>query len=414
MTGNEPFMAVTGDVGAKTYTRGTHRVVPPEATLEHVRPFFPVMGITRIANVTGLDTIGLPVVMICRPNSRSVSVSQGKGLTLAAAKVSGIMESIEGYHAEHITLPLKYATYEEMRYTHCVADPEDLPLVRESIFHPNLSILWIESFDLMTHEPVWLPHELVSLNFTLPALPGEGCFVASSNGLASGNHWLEAVSHAICEVVERDAATLWTLKNEREQEATRLNLDAVDDPDCQYVIDRFRQADIGVAVWEATTEIAIPVFICLITEQKRNPIRPLPGAMCFGCHPTREIALLRALTEAAQARLTLISGSRDDVSWSHYESHCNWDSWETEMAVLARPGIRLFRNVPTFCGETLLDDVQWELERLALSGFRRVLSVNLSKPEFNVPVVKVVIPGLEPKFTEKSYQPGRRARARMA
>jgi ribosomal protein S12 methylthiotransferase accessory factor YcaO len=29
----------------------------------------PVMGITRVANVTGLDSVGIPVVMVCRPNS---------------------------------------------------------------------------------------------------------------------------------------------------------------------------------------------------------------------------------------------------------------------------------------------------------------------------------------------------------
>ena len=53
------------------------------------------MGITRIANVTGLDRTGIPVVMVVRPNARSVAVSQGKGLTLAAAKASGVMEAAE-------------------------------------------------------------------------------------------------------------------------------------------------------------------------------------------------------------------------------------------------------------------------------------------------------------------------------
>ena len=94
------------------------------------------MGITRIANVTGLDTIGIPVVMVCRPNSRSVSVSQGKGLTLAAAKASGVMESVEGYHAEHITLALEMLELQELRYSHRVADPEDLPRPVTASFIP--------------------------------------------------------------------------------------------------------------------------------------------------------------------------------------------------------------------------------------------------------------------------------------
>src|SRR5208282_2138326 len=102
----------------KGYQAGTHRLVSPEDTLERVRPLLPRMGITRVANVTGLDCIGIPVVMVCRPNSRNVAVSQGKGLTLAAAKVSGIMESVEGYHAERVALPLLLGSYEELRATH--------------------------------------------------------------------------------------------------------------------------------------------------------------------------------------------------------------------------------------------------------------------------------------------------------
>ena len=76
----------------KGYFSGTHRCVEPARTIERLRPMLKAMGITRIANITGLDRIGIPVVMVCRPNSRSVSVSQGKGLTLDAAKASGLMD----------------------------------------------------------------------------------------------------------------------------------------------------------------------------------------------------------------------------------------------------------------------------------------------------------------------------------
>jgi len=99
------------------------------------------MGITRIANVTGLDHIGIPVVQVVRPNSRSLAVCQGKGLTLAAAKASAVMESIEGYHAERIGLPLKLASHEEMRAGHVLADVTELNRPRPSAFHPHLPLL---------------------------------------------------------------------------------------------------------------------------------------------------------------------------------------------------------------------------------------------------------------------------------
>src|ERR687891_2259925 len=108
--------------GFKAYRRGTHRTIAPATTLARVQPYLAALGITRIANVTGLDRIGVPVVMVCRPNSRSLAVSQGKGVTLDAAKASGLMEAIELYHAEHALLDLKLATYHELANTHVVVD----------------------------------------------------------------------------------------------------------------------------------------------------------------------------------------------------------------------------------------------------------------------------------------------------
>ena len=73
---------------AKHYLDGTHRITDPASTLSRVMPFAARMGITRVAVLTGLDVIGIPVVAAYRPNSRSIAVHQGKGTTLAAAKAT--------------------------------------------------------------------------------------------------------------------------------------------------------------------------------------------------------------------------------------------------------------------------------------------------------------------------------------
>ena len=129
-------------VTLKVLRRGTHRSASLDDTLQRALRLAPVMGITRVANVTGLDSVGIPVVMVCRPNSRSVAVSQGKGIDLASARASGLMEAVELYHAETITLPLRLATYEELRYQHNVVEVDDLPrgfrIPFSSIFAPAL------------------------------------------------------------------------------------------------------------------------------------------------------------------------------------------------------------------------------------------------------------------------------------
>ena len=90
----------------KGYVTGTHRAIAPEQTVAHAGRFAHALGITRVADVTRLDTIGLPVVVVHRPNVRSLSVSQGKGVSLAAAKASGLMEAIELYFGARANLAL--------------------------------------------------------------------------------------------------------------------------------------------------------------------------------------------------------------------------------------------------------------------------------------------------------------------
>ncbi len=411
-----PTLSISGAQrqAPKSYFTGTHRLISPEQTLERMCRLAAALGITRIANVSGLDTIGIPVVMVCRPNSRSIAVAQGKGLTLAAAKASGLMEAMEGYHAERITLPLKLASYEELRYTHNVIDVSLLPQPATQVYHSNLPLLWIEGHDMLQDGRVWVPYETVHLNHTLPFPPGTGCFVASSNGLASGNHLLEAISHGICEVVERDATTLWSLKAEATQEKTRVDLDSVDDPDCCAVLEKFRRAGVAMAVWDSTSDVGIPAFVGLATERTVNPLCPQPSILGYGCHPARPIALLRALTEAAQGRLTYISGSRDDLGRDAFEEAFDPSAVQIDLVRSESSGVmRDFREVPSFDSPTINEDVAWELACLRSAGIEHVIVVDLTKPELGVPVVRVVIPGLEPQDSIGGHIPGRRARALM-
>ena len=369
------------------------------------------MGITRIANVTGLDYIGIPVVMVCRPNSRALSVSQGKGLDLAAARASGLMESVESFHAERINLPLKLASYEELRYTHKVVDVTRLPSVPDSRFHGNLQLLWIMGRELISDTPVWVPFETVHLNYTTAHVVGEGSFLASSNGLASGNHLLEAISHAICEVVERDADAVWKLDDPDALTSRRVDLNTIDDPDCLRLLELFERARVTVAVWDTTSDVGIPSFLCEIVDEVEDRIRALYACTGHGCHPTRRIALLRALTEAAQSRLTAIAGSRDDLSRADYERTRSPDALRRSRKLTRGQGMRSFADAPNWESVSFNGDIEWELERLQAVGVNQVIAVDLTRSEFNIPVVRVIVPGLEgpPSY---AYTPGERARRR--
>ncbi len=394
----------------KTYRYGTHRTISPRETVERLRPLLSKFGITRVANVTGLDRIGIPVVMVCRPNARSLSVSQGKGIEIDAARASGIMESIESFHAEEINAPLRLGSESDMREKYPLIDVARLPKILSSPYHRDYPVLWIEGKYLSDNSSVWIPYEVVQLDFTLPRPAGQGCFVSSSNGLASGNSWFEAISHGICETIERDAGTLWWLKPRRERDASRVDLATIDDCACLDVIDRIQKSGLRVTAWDQTSDIAIPVFFAAIQDVDGGRTGTRISFEGTGCHPTREIALLRAITEAAQSRLTHISGARDDMTReSYHQLNDRADFTSIRRQTESESKLRDFRIFPTYQGETFHEDVAWELNCLKQAGLEQVAVVNLTKPEFDIPVVRVVVPGLEGNRVNDQYQYGSRA-----
>jgi YcaO-like protein with predicted kinase domain len=399
------------DASRKTYRLGTHRTVAPADTLARVGPLMGRMGITRVANITGLDRIGVPVVMVCRPNSRSIAVSQGKGVDLAAAKVSGLMEAVETFHAESITLPLKLGSFRELGRSHPLVDVAALPRAAASEYDDDQPLLWIEGQDLISGSPLWVPYEVVHTNYTLTRGLASGWFPANTNGLASGNHILEAVSHGLCEAIERDATTLWKHGGERLKRERTLDLDTVDDGACRAVLDRFQRADIAVKVWDTTSDVGIASFYCLVMGRGDDAADPEFGG---GCHPAREVALLRALTEAAQARTTYIAGSRDDFWPEDYSPTLRTRRLRVGRALMdAHAPVRDFRDVSTRDADSIRDDVTWTLQRLQAVEIQQVVAVDLTKPELGLPVVRVVVPGLEgpDKGDRSDYVPGPRVRA---
>jgi ribosomal protein S12 methylthiotransferase accessory factor len=217
------------------------------------------------------------------------------------------------------------------------------------------------------------------------------------------------VSQAVCEVVERDALALWHLSSDEARDNSRVRLDSIDEADCRDLLERYLRAGIDVTIWNMTSDVGIASFRCRIAEHHHDSVHVGYMAQGMGCHPSRSIALLRAMTEAAQSRLTYIAGSRDDVFRDMYMRLRDPD-WNKRRQL--RPGDEPhdFRAVPDWNAPTLRADVAWELQRLRAVGIERVIAVVLTKPQLGIPVVKVVIPGLEGHVFDAHYEPGVRAR----
>ncbi len=381
-----------------------------EELVRFLRPAFGLFGITRLADVTGLDHLGVPVAVCCRPNARALAVSQGKGLTRARAFAGALVESIETWHAERPALPERRAAPAAV-----AGDPRFLDLgwlrpPRGSRLRPDLPIPWVPGRELGSGREILVPAELVELDTTPRADPGRGCFTRSTSGLAASRTPAEAALHALFELVERDAVTLWSLRDPLARALTRLDLAGVWHPALAELLERLRAAGMLVAAWDVSSELGVPVCFCHLLAEEPGPHDP--GGWEFGsaCRADPEEALLAALLEAIQARLTQITGSRDDIGRERYQP-IDPATLTRHRALLRRPGRRPLPKPAWDPRLPASDQLARLVDRLAEHGLAKPVLVDLSRPEIGIPVVKLLVPGLEDGFELEGWIPGPRARA---
>jgi len=408
-SGGTSIYSLTDVPAAKHFREGTHRGTTPDVTVENLRRASQALGVTRLANVTWLDSIGLPVVTAIRPNARSISVAMGKGVSLDAARASALMEAAKLSHAEEIHRPVLFLSYDDLSERADVVDPDTLPRTATSQFHGGLRILWIEGFDIASQQPVWVPFELVGADYSLPAPPGSGCFHATSNGLGAGNNALEAVVHAACELIERDARTLWYLTGGPDRTEERVGLDSVDDEICTSLLARYREQGFFVAIWDITSDLGIPCFLVGLRETPEAARASGRWFVGSGVHLCREIALCRALTEAAQSRLTVISGARDGLPSALYQMDgAPLASQWNEDAILSAEPSRSFAQATSHPSDSLMEDLLRLQQLLASAGLNQILVVDLTRQDIGIPVVRVIVPGLESMHSAPGYTMGQR------
>jgi ribosomal protein S12 methylthiotransferase accessory factor len=379
---------------------GTYRVCPPEETLARITPLLPAAGITRLANVTGLDRIGIPVVMSVRPDGVTLSVAAGKGFTLAAAKVSAAMEALEIFHAETARLKTIVASHREISQTGSIVPIELLALCKNSLFHPDRDELWTEGWDLISNEPVFVPMaQVVMPNGNRAALAN---FQIGSNGLASGNVFLEAVCHALLEVIERDAVSVGKLRPRSEPVARKIDPRSLGSAMVDDLVDRCEAAGTTLVARDFTADTNVPTYVVRLID---NEIRHMGVYGGYGTHLDPATAMLRAITEAAQSRVVYIAGARDDLMALDYRRAKKFDDWRAAIDEQTPPeGPRTIDVTPSLEG-----DIHLLLERVTKVGIEQVIVIDMTRPPFDVPVVRVIVPGLE-GYMFDHYVPGPRGR----
>lgn len=385
------------------------RRVSPAETYEAIRPFFRDLGITRVGFLTGLDTVGIPVAFATRPNSYTLSVFQGKGVDADAARTSAAMEALETRVAEVQPASLTWATVDDVAGS--AMGMIDLHSTARCVPSEigGRELPWVPGLDILSGNQIMVPWWLAGMDHRGERPAG---FEQSSDGLASGNSQAEALLHGLCELVERDAWTLVQLKSEHELNACLVDPATVEDALIDLMVGRLRDAGMQLALLDMTTDLQVPAFLAvLIPHSTAKRSDPRWSQVCggCGCHPDPVRAMLRAITEAAQSRLTAIAGSRDDFSPRIYQ-HMRADNALSRLVALSSQDRRRvhYREIDA-ARHSINGTIDHILGRLKLAGIRQVVAVPMQDAGLPVSVVRVIVPGLEVELSGQYLQLGIRA-----
>ncbi len=369
------------------------RVIPPEETLKRVLPLLEKAGMDPVEDITDRDNIGIPVYSVYRKNTAKGTFGNynGKGATPEQAKASAVMEAMERYSAElRDDDEIVLGTVQQVRDNGPMIEPADLILpARVMLGVENENIAWTTGYDLIQGEEVWVPACAVYY----PYYPDGDLqlFRFHTNGIASGNTIEEAILHAMFEVIERDA---WSIA----EAFDRTNADIIIDDENSVpgkLLKQFEENGVKIHLKDLTSDLGIPTIGASSDDIATKDPELLNIGV--GTHLDPMIAATRALTEVAQSRTTHKHGLKVNANLVKVTKEMGYDKikavnrlWYSdsgksvklsEMENLATPYVR--------------DDIEVVLGRLVDCGFERAVVADLTRPEINVPTVRMIIPGME-------------------
>ncbi|HEY9245534.1 MAG TPA: YcaO-related McrA-glycine thioamidation protein [Candidatus Methanoperedens sp.] len=379
------------------YLEGTQRVLDPETTLSRTTALLPRIGVTRIANITDLDRVGIPVFSAIRPSAAAgaISIYSGKGVNETNARISAIMESFERCLAEQPEISINLPgiplnaertndTYESLSESYPALYPDTLLLPRP--FPYSTSIEWVMGYDLMNDVEVFVPANAVFHPYN--PMDWNKLFRSNTNGLASGNTIEEAVLHGLLEVIERDALSIAEFTRNPGKEVVLSENDGLN-----YELKRkLDEAGIIVKLWLLDSDVDIPTVVAALDDiVLKDPALLVMGA---GAHLSPEIAVTRALTEAAQSRVVQIHGAREDTDRERvvrtfgYEHMRKMNSyWYGE-----KEQVRM-EDLEDSSSDTPAANIRAVLERLEGTAEGSII-VDLSRG-VDIPVIRAIIPMFE-------------------
>jgi ribosomal protein S12 methylthiotransferase accessory factor len=378
--------------------RGSRRQAA-RTTLTRLRGSLRAAGIVRLSDISYLAPDGYPVFQTTRPTVYSHSFlgqntgSQGGGATRGQAQIAAVMESLEDFSAEPRNAGLIRGSYRSLRNQWRLLPPTAYVHARSVEQPPSLDepLVWTPALSLELERDVLAPAEIVHFAFAPSDYDTRPIFPSSSNGLAGGTSRVEAALHGLYELLERHHFAIWNIAPE------------------QLDVQRVRSADLERvpgyrALRDANPDLRAVVLVLRFVHMRRHlptimTVLLDPKAEAYHgsrVHPDARIAIGKAVGEAIQSRATQYSAAREDIALRRMTGLL--ETPESLAACLALPetiGLaEIERTAAPIARNSLQRELQDVVEWVHRLGFGHVLVKDLTRVGFDVPLVRVVVPGM--------------------
>jgi bacteriocin biosynthesis cyclodehydratase domain-containing protein len=340
--------------------------------------------------------------------------SFGKGSTAEQGEASALMEAIERYSGIY--------QGDEIRVTRRFTDfpsgdailPNDVLLFSDAQYRRNQApttggeetptpapfdrsalIEWSPVWSLRDQRFKYLPTSLLYFFYTGGSEAGH--IHADSNGCAAGNTLEEAIVQGFLELVERDSYAIWWYNRLQRAE---VDLGQFDD---SYVRDlKVQLAGTGrrLSVLDITSDLGVPSYVALSHSVENSEDFVEYGS---GSHFDARIALLRSLTELNQfLSIGLMGGRNPQISG---------DDGSGPFRLRDHPYLIPNGDAPVrpdfgskFGGLDRREQVMACVDIAGREGLD-FLVLDQTRPDIEVPVVRVIVPGLRHFY--RRFAPGR-------
>jgi oxazoline/thiazoline synthase len=331
--------------------------------------------------------------------------SGGKGKTDLQSQASGFCEAVERYsgiyQGDEPRIKSKLADLDgAIHPAQCLLFSETQYQNREELNRKSIvDHDWIpQSFDetqIIDWTPVWslteqthkyLPTTFCYYNYQLPK---EHRFCgADSNGNAAGGTLEDAILQGFLELAERDSVAIWWYNR---LQRPGVDLASFNEP---YLLDLqawYSTQQRELWVLDLTTDLNIPAFaaVCRYTGGEQEYI--ITG---YGAHFDAKIAILRAVTEVNQA------GGYLPEKYSSTDPDSALNYWFTHASIANQPYLapsqapaKQAADYPQQWSDDIHQDVL-NCEEIVRKVGLEMLVINQTRPDIDLPVVKVVVPGL--------------------